>query len=347
MTQYQALLFPVTAPQASETWPLALIFDRLVHYRLPGSPAYGQGESSGFYFGREPVGLSVEDQARFRALVKELAGNEAEFSGGLLASFAVGRADRQEASVQALAASLRSGQGTPKPELSVQQALWQGMLVLKLAEMLREKEREISRELMRISRREAGLFAAIRGEDEELDEEEAVAMRELGAAAEPGASAIRPEMPARAWGRLYLADPEAAAIPILAAIGTEAAALLAGACESLTGQAPLELARLVLPGLAGDDVELATVKSFRAESVSLREEFIRALIEAAAGDPLAGPAKKLEEMLSPLTRKAKATKTLRFYACPGLSLSALVAGLTGENPPPPSFPATAVYAAMA
>ncbi|MFA6464343.1 MAG: hypothetical protein WCT30_01220, partial [Desulfurivibrionaceae bacterium] len=94
--------------------------------------------------GYTPVQLSKEEESRFQSLSLELNGHEAEFHGGLLASLSAGYGDRDEASAGSLASSLRSGPKTAQPQKAEEAILWQAMLLLRLAEMFREEEREIA-----------------------------------------------------------------------------------------------------------------------------------------------------------------------------------------------------------
>src|SRR3989338_4203396 len=135
MTQSLTALFsPETSPHPADLQPFRLLCDALFFYALPGeNTTPPEQEDSGT--GYTPVRLSGEEQSRFQSLARELKGHEAEFHGGLLASLSAGHGDRDEASVGSLASRLRSGAKPADPHKAEDNALWQAMLILKLAEM--------------------------------------------------------------------------------------------------------------------------------------------------------------------------------------------------------------------
>jgi len=275
MTQsLNALFSPETNPHPADLQPFRLLCDTLFFYTLPG----GETIQPGYI----PAQLSEKEQTRFQALGRELKGHEIEFHGGLLASLSAGYGDRDEASVGSLISSLRAGKKTAQPQKTEDEALWQAMLILKLTEMLREEEREITRGFMAISNKEAELFAAIRGEEGEDDEEEEQALRELAAVTAPGGPAINLTRLARAWGRLYLRDIRAEEFPLLVTTHEELQGLLAEVYENLTGRPPMQLVSLVLPSQAVSEDDDTQEENFRTATVDSRELFNRVLQEIAA-----------------------------------------------------------------
>lgn len=338
MTQVNALFSPETSPYVAELQPFRLLCDTISFYILPGA-----SEEREIQRGYEPVRLSPEEQTRFQSLIKELKGHEAEFHGGLLASLSAAHGDRDEASVGALISTLRLGtKNTPKQKLG-NEGLWQAMLILQLAEMFREEEREISRGFLDISGKEAELFAALRGEEEqEVDEEAKEALREFTSVTTPGGPTINLLRMVKAWGSLYLLDLRAAEFPLLVTTSEELGAQLAEMHEKLTGGLPVQLVSLVLPTQAvGEDYAVLT-KNFRAATEDAREHFNRALLEiAASGTISAGSLTELQEagnnlnqVALPLLQNGSTKKTLRFYAYEGSTLTELFAGLCGGTAPP-------------
>lgn len=347
--QLGALLFPETSPQPGEFWPLALVFDQIAHYGLPGNLSPAEAVDSGFFRKLEPIGLPEGDLVRFLAMSSELKGNEAEFCRGMLASLS--GVDFQEDSVQSLAESLRSDLAGHAPGNGKGKGLWQALLLLKLAEMLREQEREIACEFMAVSRLEAGVVAAIRGESEELDEEEKVALRRLTGPAAPRGFVPNQVMLTRAWSRLYLDDPEAGAFPVLATVDPECASLLAEAGERLSGQGPQEIARLILPSGSANE-RLAVVENFRDRAGEARGKFALALLSFAAGEagrPALDEAAQGLNLALASSRQGEEGlgKTLVFYACHGLSLSDLVAGFNGKSLRPAGKKGCGLFALLA
>lgn len=338
MTQVNALFSPETSPYAAELQPFRLLCDTLSFYILPGA-----GEEREIQGGYEPVRLSPEEQTRFQSLVKELNGHEAEFHGGLLASLSAAHGDRDEASVGALIPALRLGTKNAPKQKPLNDGLWQAMLILQLAEMFREEEREIARGFLDVSGKEAELFAALRGEaEQEVDEEAKEALREFASVTTPGGPTINLLRMIKAWGRLYLLDLKAAEFPLLVTTSEELGAQLAEMHEKLTGKLPVQLLSFVLPTQAVGEDYAALTKNFRAATEDTREHFNRALLEIAASEAISAESltelqeagNNLNQAALPLLQNGSATKTLRFYAYEGSMLTELFAGLCGGVTPP-------------
>lgn len=352
-----ALFCPETSPHPAELPPFRLLCDGLVFYTLPGAPPVQPGPQE-WGTGYTPVHLSRDEQARFQSLARELKGHEAEFHGGLLASLSADHGDREEASAGSLASRLRSGKKASPPQKSEDEILWQAMLILKLAEMFREEEREIAQGFLAISDKEAELFAAIRGEEaeegEERDEEEEQALRELAAARPPGGPTINLPRLARAWARLYIRDPRAAEFPLLVTAQEELQGLLAEGYENLTGRPPRLLVSLALPTQAGSEEDDDLAGKFRIATEAAREHFNRVLLGVAAASgtlsaellaELQGAGNDLNRAALPFLKGSPSEKTMRFYAYEGTSLGELFADLCGE-PRKATAPATGLVAVL-
>lgn len=336
MTQSLTALFsPETSPHPADLQPFRLLCDALFFYALPGKA--GEQELGAGYM---PVHLSGDEEARFQSLAQELKGHEAEFHGGLLASLSAGQGDRDEASAGSLASRLRSGKEA-KPQKSEDEILWQAMLILKLAEMFREEEREIAKGFLAISGKEAELFAALRGEEAEEeggDEEEVEALRELAAARQPGGPTINLTRMVKAWGRLYLRDMRAAEFPLLITSHEELQGLLAETYEALTGRLPRQLVSLTLPSQTENEEDDALAEKFRAATGAAREHFNGMLLGIAASatisaerlTELQGEGNNLNRAALPFLEGGPNEKTIRFYAYEGASLIDLFASLCGE-----------------
>ncbi|MDP2757100.1 MAG: hypothetical protein ACYC0O_10185 [Desulfurivibrionaceae bacterium] len=339
MTQsLNALFSPETNPHPAELHPFSLLCDALFFYTLPG-----ETEAQGCMTGYTPVHLADEEQARFQSLARELKGHEAEFHGGLLASLSAGQGDRDEASAGSLASSLRSGQSPAATPETTGEALWKAMLLLKLAEMFREEEREIAQGFLAISGKEAELFAAIRGEETgdegEDEEEEAQALRELAAATTPGGPAINLTRLAKAWGHLYLRDAKAAEFPLLVTTQAELQGVLAEAYETLAGRPPIQLVSLTLPAQRANAEDGTLAEQFKSATGAARGNFNRLLLEIAASgtlsagrlEELQGAGNELNRATLPFLKDCPTEKTLRFYAYEGASLVELFAGFCNET----------------
>jgi hypothetical protein len=334
-----ALFSPETTPHPADLQPFRLLCDALFFYTLPAlpdrnAPQSDKSEEQKLWRGYTPVHLSEKEQTRFHSLSRELKGHEAEFHGGLLASLSAAPDDRDEASVGSLVTSLRLGTQPAQPRKASDEALWQAMLILRLAEMFREEQREITQGYLTISDKEAEIFAAIRGEEtaEEMgDEEEEQALRELAAATAQGGPTLNLAKLAKAWGYLYTRDKRAAEFPLLVTTHQELQGVLAEAYEALTGNLPRQLVNLVLPTQNGEDT--SPTENFRAGTEECREYFNRVLLGiAASGAISAEQMTKLQEAGNNLNRAAlpflkgsPAEKAMRFYAYEGVSLIDLFA----------------------
>ncbi len=341
MTQsLNALFSPETSPHPADLQPFRLLCDALFFYALPG-----KAEQQELWTGYTPVHLSGEEQARFQSLAQEIKGHEAEFHGGLLASLSAGHGDRDEASVGSLASRLRSEAKPADPQKAKDEALWRAMLILKLAEMYREEEREIAQGFTALSGKEADLFAAIRGgetEEEEGDEEEAQTLRELAATTTMSGPTLNLARLAKAWGHLYTRDPKAPEIPLLVTTHEELQGLLAEEYETLTGNSPRQLVSLALPTQTENGEYGALVDKFAAATGDSKEHFNRLLMDVAASGSLSaellaelqGAGNDLNRAALPFLQGSQNEKALRFYAYEGTSLIDLFANLCGESRTP-------------
>lgn len=348
MTQSLIALFsPETSPQPAVLQPFRLLCDALFFYALPGqnTPQAGNDDQQELWSGYTPVRLSAEDQSRFLSLAHELKGNEAEFHGGLLASLSAGHGDRDEASVGSLISSLRSGTKSVQPKETTDEGLWQAMLILKLAEMFQEEEREITQGFMAVSGKEAELFAAIRGEEEtedgEGDEEEEQALRELAATTAPSGPTLNMTKLTRAWGHFFLRDARAAEFPLLVTTQEELQGLLADTCEALTGRPPRQLVSLALPTQPESSEHAALIEKFKTATEAAGGQFNRLLLEVAASGTLSteqltelqGAGNDLSRGALPFLKNSPNEKVMRFYAYEGVSLMDLFARICNNRAP--------------
>lgn len=339
MTQVTALFSPETSPDPADLHPFLLLCDELFFYALPDKA--GQQK---LWTGYTPVLLSGEEQARFQSLAQELKGHEAEFHGGLLASLSADYHDLDEASAGSLASRLRSGKKTARPQKTEDEILWQAMLILKLAEMFREEEREIAQGFLAVSNKEAELFAAIRGEEagDEGEDEEDQALRELAAATPQGGSALNLKRLARAWGRLFIRDAKATKFPLLITSHEKLPEILAEVYEALTNRLPIQLVSLALPTQPESEADPAALaEKFKAATRDSRDHFNQLLLAIAASETISaellaelqGAGNDLNRAALPFLKRGSAEKAMRFYAYEGTSFIDLFASLGGETRP--------------
>ncbi len=184
-----------------------------------------------------------DDLERFGQLLAELKGNEAAFYQGQLSTLALEYMEhRDPQTVRDIISTLQTP-GTPPatgPTTSKdREELWQARLLLKLAEILRQEEKELSEGLSMLAERQEELFEELKGEEE---------LQDLFDALAPTPSAhfpVRVESLIKAWGRLLLAGDHQPWF--VNCFSPEAAEPFFEANEHLSGQRPVRLLRLPLP----------------------------------------------------------------------------------------------------
>ncbi|MFZ5775736.1 MAG: hypothetical protein ACOY3Z_09665 [Thermodesulfobacteriota bacterium] len=339
-SEINALLFPDTRPRPAEIALLATVCDRLRHYALPGSEPIPGVEGS------LPVAMPHADQERFQLLMRDIKGHEAEFHASQLASLVAGRSDRQEAAAWSLVSSIRSGATPPPVSEDPKEAAWRAMLVLRLAEMLREEEEEIARGLAAISGLEEELLAELKG-GEELDEDEAAEIHALTAGQPLTGTALDPVRLCKAWATLYPLDSRASEATLLATPQEDAATLLADRCEALTGQPPVPLCSLLLP--AGKDADLEGLRKALAPQ---RQALAGILAEVAAtGQPsarLSAVEADMQRAVAPWLEDSPSVRPLTLYGLRGISFAELFDSLRqpAARQTAPAAPATVTLAVL-
>lgn len=163
MTSLTALFFPETSPEPEQLPQLLFFFDTIHHYQASEEPAAAPDPWRHLCPGYPPLPFH-EELPRFTQLIRELKGNEGEFYSGQLTAMASRFSDRpDETNVRSLISSL-SGPGEPvaaqedkRKQREKREELWQARLLLKLAEILRQEERELAQEMAAVAAREQEL----------------------------------------------------------------------------------------------------------------------------------------------------------------------------------------------
>ncbi len=119
-------------------------------------------------FAPAPLG---QDRERFLHLIRDLQTRRDDYAGqlGHLALAGIGSSGRSDQETRtSIIGSLLADKGIEsKEEQEQEMILWQARLILKLAELLEEEQRELQAELDRISSREHQLFQELRSENGE------------------------------------------------------------------------------------------------------------------------------------------------------------------------------------
>lgn len=249
MNNLAALYFPETSSGEETTRKLLLFFKELCFYRTAESPL--QAEEQGIFFkkrlciSRTPIPLG-DDLPRFQQLLRDLKGHENEYYSGYLSSLSMGLSqDRDEASVWTLVSRMAKGDKKDEADISQKEVVWRAMLLLKLAEMLTQEEREISQGLISIASQKAQLLKNLKGDDNESEEID-LSMFDTRPPSRPP---INMEQLTKAWGQLYVRDKDEQLPSILVTAEQEATGLVLDTYEELFKKNPLLLCSLPVPGL--------------------------------------------------------------------------------------------------
>ncbi|MEW6518526.1 MAG: hypothetical protein AB1461_03850 [Thermodesulfobacteriota bacterium] len=284
MLPLTALYFPQTAPSIQQVTHELVFFDKILYYQATEAEKTATAATAAaLWEGYAPVPFH-DDLGRFRQLIRELKGNEAEFYSGQLSTLAAAKdKNRDEQSVKSLIQSIGGKSAAASEEQArLREELWQARLLLKLAEILHEEEQELQQELAAISVKEQELYEALKGEPE-------IAFTLSPPRQMESRPPVRPEILVKAWARLFLADRRQGDYTMLVSGLNDAADMVFDANESLTGKRPVRLFRIPLPA-SGDMAPAAYDQAraaFRQEAAETLAGF-RALLPTTAAEGL-GP----------------------------------------------------------
>ncbi|MBU4262104.1 MAG: hypothetical protein KKC76_09565 [Proteobacteria bacterium] len=270
MLPLTALYFPRTSVSTLQVSQELVFFDKIFHYLSAEEPEESTTDEAypELCAGYAPVPFHG-DLDRFRQLIRELKGNEAEFYSGHLSTITAGNEkNRDEQSVKSLIQSIGGKSAAEAKEQSqVREDLWRARLLLKLAEILYQEEQELQKELSAVSIKEHELFEALKGEPE-------IPFTPTPFQQMESTLPMRPKILVKAWAKLFLADRQQGNYSMLVSDQTDAAELLFDANETLTQKRPVRLFRIPLP--ASGEMELAA-------SIQARTAFREAAKETLAG----------------------------------------------------------------
>ncbi|MCB2184745.1 MAG: hypothetical protein KQH63_22190 [Desulfobulbaceae bacterium] len=238
MTTLQPLYFPdalISSWQASQE---LLFFDKIFYY-LPceaDDPPEIDGE---FYQGYPPIPFQGELD-KFKQLIRELKGNEAEFYSGQLSTMTVNHLENRDmATVKDLIETISGHKDAKKIDsLNHREDIWQARLLLQLALILAKEEEELQAELEAIAHKEEALFESLKGE--------AGLPLLRPRIPEENRSPVRPEIIFKAWAKLCLEDTRQQHW-LLTCSSAGTAEILFEENEILSNQRPIRLFRIPLP----------------------------------------------------------------------------------------------------
>lgn len=364
-----ALLFPETEPSAYNIASL-LFFFKSISFYLP-TESDTADKSLVDLFGNlcnayVPAPLGA-DLTRFNRLLREM---EISSPDELTRLFSAAKAplttgqikDRDETSTGSVFSALQSN-AEKKIFAEFKERLWQSRLILKLAEILDQRDREVTQGLARVALSEQRVFASLEGISD-MDAEDLAELPDLDKLKQKpdtqrvitgltrSASALLAPLRIKAWAELFLADTTLQRPSVLVAANADYGSILLDGCEETWGMIPSKTFTLSLPIFSFPAAErsadinyIQSRNNMRAAARAQLEHFENFFIEAAElVAPLAG--KKitlLTEHADSWNRIAESVflankKTLRplvFYHMPGISPTSLFQKLYHLGPAPP------------
>ena len=274
MTSLPAYHFPETDITLADVRRQLLFFSQIFYLTPVENEA---SEPDGLCTAYTPAPLG-DDLQRFRQLLAELKGNEAAFYQGHLSRMALEYMEqRAPDTVRDIISNLHTPEKPPAVDsknAKDREELWQARLLLKLAEILRQEERELATGLTMMEGRQADLLSELKGVDE-LQE----LFPALGATSSPQFS-VRIEPLIKAWGRLLLAGDQQPWF--LNCFSPEAAEPFFEANEKLSGQRPVRLLRLPLPDCNQDPEKYGEKRQLWLETLADCRQKIAALLHDIA-----------------------------------------------------------------
>jgi len=252
-----ALYFPDTGIDINKVSEELLLFDHIHFYQAAedNAPATEKRWSK-LCSGYTPLPFGPELD-RFNQLIEELKGNVQEFYSGQLTGMALDSLEsRSEKTVREIIATVsgKSGQN------GSQDALWHSRLLLKLAEIKKQEEDELTKKLAGISKKEATLYEALKGRP-------GIDRLITGPPAESPPLPAMTDTMLKAWGHLFVNDRERHDI-LLTADKNAAESLFETHSTLSNGRLPLRICRLSLPLLDGlsEEARLDFRREFRKKA---------------------------------------------------------------------------------
>lgn len=234
---FSALILPDTIPQEDAVRQLLVYFETVFIYSpmeniapLPTALA-----TLCQHYAPAPLGDGL---ATFEQLIRDMAGNRAEYYGGGLSRMSTGASSVNEESVWRLISRLHP-QGARRPG---EESLLQARLLLKLAEVRDREEKEIRAAMARIDgQAQAMLLGLSDDDDEEIDALQVLPRFDR----EPANDTLDRRL--WAWAHLFLNDSRMAGHWLLATT-PEVMAILVDQATKHYGETPVRLFGLPLPG---------------------------------------------------------------------------------------------------
>lgn len=268
---FSSLILPATIPQEESIRQLLLYFETIFLY----SPTEDIGEqlpaelrSLCCHYAPVPFGDGLHN---FQELLRDMTTNRAEYYGGGLSALSTKASAVDEESVWRLISRL-----SPQAANSAQhETLLQARLLLRLAEVRDQEEKEIERTLALIDGKSQAMLQGLT----EGDEEESAEVPALAALPDRQQSDDTLQKRLRAWAHLFLADNRMEN-HWLVSTTPEVLAILADHASRQMNEGPNRLLSLPLPGASIMDL---TPEAYLQERRAWRQETSACLAALAVG----------------------------------------------------------------
>lgn len=325
---FSALIPAATIAQEDTIRQLLVYLQRIFLYApAEGEPLGLPAEFSDLCQRYAPVPFA-EALGNFHTLIRDMTRHRAEYYGGGLSSLSAKTAAVDQESVWGLVKRLHpktaAGHGADEP-------LLQARLLLKLAEVHEQEEREIAQALNGLAGKGLTMLQGLTSEDDDAEDLAA----ELAALAHihghPGPDTLPLRL--RAWARLFVHDPRQAEHWLLATTA-EVFSLLTDYASVSLSDLPRPLLSLPLPGPALLELPpkayLETRQAWQAANATPLSQLHAGLRALAYGGP--AQVDGLEATFRPPLWHEGTSGTLDCYLLP-LSLPQLMRRLVGDTPP--------------
>jgi hypothetical protein len=267
-----ALIFPETEPSVHDIGKLLLFFNSLSYYfpvESKNSDKNNQVLFKNLCTGYAPAPLG-EDLDRFNALLREMGNSRPDDLARLFsfakAPIATGQIrDRDESSSSSVLSALHENSEHKEAAL-FKERLWQARLILKLAETLDSREKEVRIGLERITSDEKKIFASLEG----LHEPEPARFR--ADASESGSALLIPTR-IKAWAELFLADFSANRPTTLVTACPDSADILLDGYEYIWQKTSQKLLSISIPVYSDTEDYLSVRNKLRAAAGESLEFF--------------------------------------------------------------------------
>ena len=262
------LLFPETEPSIHDIEKLLFFFNPLTYY-LPTETDIEdknrQNLLTNLCSGYVPAPLH-EDLSRFNRLLREMENSRPDDLARLFSTaaspIATGQIrDKDEASSGSVLSAMQNDNGN-KAHARHKERLWQARLILKLAEMLYRREREVRQGLALISSDEQKNFASLEGlsETESADPAQIADLEKFTQLKDKidypadysmGASSMLIPLRVKAWAELFLADSSPNRPFTLVTSSPDSGSTLLDGYENAWGKTAQKLFSLSIPTFPG------------------------------------------------------------------------------------------------